>query len=253
MNSRINILSLVLLAISLLSVTSRGKNYIALDEHLGEYLPPGLVFRMDDSMMVNLVDMIDKPTVISPVYYNCPGLCTPIMDGIVKLMNRTDLQMGKDFQVINISFHEDETPGLASLKKRNYMELVNDPQAGESWHFMTGDSENIGSLMETLGYSVIRRGEDILHPAAIMIVSPGGKIIKYIHGTKYNPIEFKMAVAEAKKETTMPTITKVLKMCFNYEPAGRGKQRQVTIFGFITVLSFALILIIVYPPLKNNK
>lgn len=240
MNSPIKILSIILLAISLVPVITK-------------YLPSSLVFTTEDSMMVNLAEIIDKPTVISPVYYNCPGLCTPIMDGLVKLMNRTDLQMGKDFQVINISFHEDETPGLATLKKRNYMELVNDQQAGKNWHFMTGNRENIGSMLETLGYSVIRHGEDILHPAAIMIVSPRGKIIKYIHGTKYNPVEFKMAVAEAKKENTMPAITKVLKMCFNYEPAGRGKQKQVTILGFITILSFALILIFIYPPLNNNK
>ena len=198
------ILSIVLLTISLLPVSVRGSDYVALDEHLGEYLPSNLVFTRDDSMLVNLVDMIDRPTVISPVYYNCPGLCTPIMDGLVKLLNRTDLQMGKDFQVINISFHEDETPGLAAVKKRNYMELLDDQEAGENWHFLTGDRNNISSLLETLGYSVIMRGEDILHPAAIMIVSPGGKITKYIHGTKYNPIEFKMAVAEAKAENTTP-------------------------------------------------
>jgi protein SCO1/2 len=242
-----------LLLVSGLSFTGYGNNYVALDEHLGEYLPGDLVFTSDESVQVNLVDLIDKPTVISPVYYNCPGLCTPIMDGLVKLINRTDLQLGRDFQIICVSFHERETPDLAALKKRNYLELVEDENAGQSWHFMTGDEANISTLLSTLGYSVIRHGEDILHPAAIIMISPGGKIIKYIHGTKYNPIEFKMAVADAGKEQSVPTITKVLKMCFNYEPAGRGKQKQVTILGFITVLSFALLLIIVYPPLKNKR
>jgi len=242
-----------LLAFSLLPLSGRANKYIALDEHLGEYLPDNLVFITEDSVRVSLADIINKPTVISPVYYNCPGLCTPIMDGLVKLLNRTDLEIGKDFQVINISFHEEETPELAVVKKRNYMELVSDQHTAGHWHFMTGDSENIASLLEILGYSVIRSGEDILHPAAIMVVSPKGKIVKYIHGTKYNPIEFKMAIKEAASEKTMPTITKVLKMCFNYEPAGRGKQKQVTILGFITLLSFALILILIYPPLKNNN
>jgi protein SCO1/2 len=224
MNSHTKLPAIVLIIISLVPLTCRGNNYVALDEHLGDYLPSNLVFIAEDSSMVNLGDMIDKPTVISPVYYNCPGLCTPIMDGLVKLLNRTDLELGKDFQVINVSFHEGEKPELAGLKKRNYLELLHDGHAGvENWHFMTGDRENIASLLKTLGYSVIRRGEDILHPAAIMIVSPGGKIVKYIHGTKYNPIEFKMAVAEAKEENIMPTITKVLKMCFNYEPLKNNK------------------------------
>jgi protein SCO1/2 len=226
---------------------------VALDEHLGDYLPENLVFMATDSSRVKLSDMISRPTVISPVYYNCPGLCTPIMDGLVKLLNRTDLVVGKDFDVINISFHENESPELAAIKKGNYMELVDDQDAGDHWHFMTGDRENIRSLLGSLGYSVIMRGEDILHPAAIMIVSPTGKIVKYIHGTKYNPIEFKMAVKEGGNEKTMPTITKVIKMCFNYEPDGRGRQKKVTILGFITMLGFALILMISYPPLRNKK
>jgi protein SCO1/2 len=253
MDIDIKIPAMLLLVMGLIPLAGSGNNYVALDEHLGEYLPASLEFITDDSVRVNLADMIDRPTVISPVYYNCPGLCSPIMDGLVKLLNRTDLYIGRDFQVINISFHEGESPALASLKKRNYLDLLHDKQAGEHWHFMTGDSKNIDSLLEILGYSVIRRGEDILHPAAIMIVSPGKKIVKYIHGTKYNPIEFKMAVIEAEEGITMPTITKVLKMCFNYEPDGRDRQKRITILGFITMLSFALILIIVYPPLKNNR
>jgi protein SCO1/2 len=246
-------MAMALLLLNMLSAAGRENHYVALDEQLGANLPPDLAFVAEDSTTVKLTEMIDKPTVISPVYYNCPGLCTPIMDGLVKLMNRTDLEIGKDYQVINISFHEQETPELAALKKRNYLELVPERRAALHWHFLTGDQQNIGRLLETLGYSVIRHGEDILHPAAIMIVSPGKKIVKYIHGTKYNPVEFKMAIAEAGKESTMPTISKVLKMCFNYEPAGRGKQRQLTILGFITLLSFALVLIVIYPPLNNSK
>jgi protein SCO1/2 len=227
---------------------------IDIEQNLDGKISGDLVFRDESGKTVKLADYLgDKPVVLTPVYYNCPGLCTPIMDGLVKLMNRTDLRMGKDFQVINISFHEEESQELAALKKKNYGSLLRDKKAGENWHFLTGDKENIAVLLETLGYSLIRHGEDILHPAAIMIVSPAGKIVKYIHGTKYNPIEFKMAVAEAEDEKTMPTITKVLKMCFNYEPAGRGKQKQLTILGFITMLCISLVLIFVYPPLKNKR
>ena len=222
--------NLALLLIAALPVG--GTEYVALNEHLDSYLPGELWFVTEDSVRINLVDMIDKPTVISPVYYNCPGLCTPIMDGITKLLNRTELIIGKDFQVINISFHEGETPRLASIKKSNYLELVEDENTASHWHFLTGEKEQINSLLNTLGYSVMRHGEDILHPAAIIIVSPSGKITKYIHGTKYNPIEFKIAIQEAALGHSMPTFTKVLKMCFNYEPSGRSRSRQVTILGF---------------------
>jgi protein SCO1/2 len=228
-------------------------DYIAIEEHLGSYLSSDLVFSSTDNKEIKILDMIDMPTVISPVYYNCPGLCTPIMDGMVKLMNRTDLVMGKDFQVINISFHEAETPELAAVKKRNYAELLNPEQNADHWHFMTGDQENIEKMLDELGYSVRRQGEDILHTAAIMIVSPSGKIVKYIHGTKYNPIEFKMAIQKAALEEPMSTISRALKACFNYEPAGRAKQRSVTILAFIIMISIAVIVTVAYPPLRNKN
>ncbi len=227
-------------------------DYVALEEHLGAYLADSLVFTDASGQETRLLEIIDRPTVISPVYYNCPGLCTPIMNGLVKLLNTSDLALGKDFQVINISFHDNEGPDLALVKKNNYLALLEDKGGAENWHFMTGDRENIKVLLDCLGYSVIRHGKDILHPAAIMIVSPHGKIVKYIHGTSYNPVEFKMAIREAAVEKTMPTLTKLLKMCLNYEPAGREKQRRVTILGFIFMLLVAGTLFVLYPPLKNK-
>jgi protein SCO1/2 len=85
-----------------------------------------------------------------------------------------------------------------------------------------------------------------------MIVSPNGKIVKYIHGTKFNPVEFKMAVINAGAEEPTPTITKIMKACFNYEPAGRDKQRTVTILGFIAMISIGIVVFIAFPPVKNK-
>jgi len=234
------------------SAPANAADYVAIEEHLGTYFSEELVFTREDSNQVSLLDMIRIPTVIAPVYYNCPGLCTPIMDGIVKLLQRTDLEIGTDFEVINISFHEAETPDLAASKKSNYISLLENQKIQEHWHFLTGDEKNIGNLLETLGYSVIRKGEDILHPAAIMVISPHGKIVKYIHGTKYNPIEFKMAVQDAASGNVAPTISRIMKMCFNYEPEGRNKQKSITILGFILMISIGTIIFVIYPPLKNK-
>ena len=247
------ILLATVLASGWISKPAMAADFVAIEEHLGSYLSEDLVFTREDSSLVRLMDMIEIPTIIAPVYYNCPGLCTPIMDGIVQLLNRTDLEIGKDFEVISISFHEAETPDLAVSKKRNYTALMEDSHAQDHWHFLTGDKENIGTLLETLGYSVIRNGEDILHPAAIMIIGADGKIAKYIHGTKYNPIEFKMAVQEVSSGNVVPTITRIMKMCFNYEPEGRNKQKSITILGFILMISIGTVIFILYPPLKNKN
>jgi protein SCO1/2 len=243
------------IAILLLSLTgwAMAVDYVAIEEKLGNYLPAGLVFTKEDSNEVFLQDLIDKPTLIAPVYYNCPGLCTPIMDGMVRLLNQTDLEIGKDFDIINISFHEAETPDLAATKKRNYTGLLENPESGNYWKFLTGDRMNINNLLETLGYSVIWQGEDILHPAAVMIVDPEGQIVKYIHGTKFNPVEFKMAIQDAADRKIAPTITRVMKMCFNYEPRGREKQKSVTILGFILMIGIGTVLFVLYPPLRNKS
>ncbi len=147
-------LPLILFSLVWTCGTSIAGDYVALEEHLGTYLPPELEFTKEDSSLTLLTDMISMPTIIAPVYYNCPGLCTPIMDGMVKLLNRTDLEIGKDFEVINISFHESETPELAVLKKRNYISLTEDENSRDHWHFLCGDSANIGTLLDALGYSV---------------------------------------------------------------------------------------------------
>jgi protein SCO1/2 len=238
--------------------TTDNEGYVIINEKLGEYLPSSLVFTDTDGKEVRLLDVIDRPTIISPVYYNCPGLCTPVMDGIVKLIQRTSPELGEDYQVINISFNETETPQLALSKKGNYLGVLEQTErygstsASAAWHFMTGDRENIDLLLESLGFSIVRKGQDIFHPAGIMLVSREGKIVKYIHGTKYNPVEFEMAVLNAKKEETTPTIAKIMKACFNYEPAGRNKQLNITILGFIVMLSIALVIFVAFPPLRNK-
>ena len=230
-----------------------GPGYVAIDEHLGTSLPSNLVFTDEDSARVTLLDLIDRPVVIAPVYYECPGLCTPIMDGMAKLFNSSDLELGKDYRVFNISFLETETPSLAADKKKNYAALLNDPAKIEYWHFMTGDSENIRDLLDALGFSVIRHGKDVLHPAAIMILDPHGKIVKYIEGTQFNPAEFKMAIQQAAAGKAMPEFAHILKLCFNYEPAGRQKVKTVTILGFILMICIAVVIVIAYPPLRNKN
>ncbi len=246
----------MILAAFLLSVsqTGMGNGYVAIEEHLDTYLPDSLLFMTEDSVPVNLREMTGSlPTVISPVYYDCPGLCTPIMNGLATLLKQTDLEIGKDFRFVNISFNESENPYLAAVKKSNYMELANDEMAARYWNFLTGNRKTIDGLLDCLGYSVIRNGKDILHPAAIVIVSPGGKITKYMYGTSFNPMEFKMAIREAARERSVPTITKLLKICFNYEPAGDIKQRHLTIIVFIFMLGAALTLFFVYPPVRNKN
>lgn len=218
---------------------------IGIYEHLDEFVPDDIFLWDADSNQVNLKSLIDKPTVVSFVYFNCPGLCSPLLDGIAEVIDRSDMQLGKDFQVITISFNPDDQPSLGIKKKKNYVSQIRKTVDVNHWIWLTGDSANIAKATQTFGFRYIREGKDFAHAAAIMVSSPKGKITRYLHGTYFLPFDLKMAVAEASQGKSGPTISKVLKFCFSYDAKGKKYVFNVTrVTGFL-VLSGALIFFLV--------
>lgn len=207
-------------------------------EHLDEYIPEDLVFVDENYNEINLKESIDKPTVIALVYYDCPGICSPLLEGVADVITKAKLDLGTEYDVYTISFDPTETPRLAKDKKRNYAKLVKDQDVQNGWTWFTGDSANIHQLLNSLGYKVKKEGAEYIHPAALIVLSPDGKITRYLHGTYFLPFDLKMAVVEASEGRSGPTINKVLKYCFSYDPEG-----QKYVFN-ITKVSGALILFI---------
>ena len=228
---------------------------IGIFEHLDEYIPEDIILINQDSMPVSLLSLIDKPTVISFVYYNCPGLCSPLLDGIAEVISRSDLVLGKDYQVITISFNPTDTPSLGKKKKKNYVAQIKTPTDTEQWIWLTGDSINIAKATQTMGFRYLREGKDFAHAAAIMVTSPKGKITRYLHGTYFLPFDLKMAVVEASQGKSGPAISKVLKFCFSYDAEGKKYVFNITkVTGFL-VLGGALVffLILFLKPRRKNQ
>jgi len=230
---------------------------IGIFEKLDSIIPNDIVLIDKDSNEVNLKSLIDKPTIFSFVYYECPGLCSPLLDGVAEVIDRTDAVLGKDFQVITISFNEDDTPALGRKKKKNYVASIKKPIDEASWIWLTGNKENIRKITDAVGFEFKRSGDDFLHPAAIIAVSPKGKVTRYLHGTYFLPFDLKMAIVEAADEKSSPTINKLLKFCFSYDAENKKYVMNITSISgsliILLVLIFLFTVLLKKKPIKTHK
>lgn len=209
-------------------------------EQLDTYLNKGQVFTDEKFNQVDIRDAIRKPTIIAMVYYECPGICTPLMNGLAEVMKKSDLELGKDYEVFTISFSHTEKTVLAQNKKKTYAKLVGKGDTENSWRFFTGDSLTIKGFLDNIGYQVKQEGGEFIHPATLVVVSPDGKITRYLHGTYFLPFDVKMAVIEAGMGKSGPTINKVLKFCFSYDPEGQRYVLNITKISGTAILILAL-------------
>jgi len=233
-----------LLALSPASAQVEGlEEEVGIVEHLDTILPTNLTFNNEQGQPVNLKSLVTKPTILSLVYYACPGICPQLLSGISDVIERIGLELGKDYQVITVSFNYDDTPAGSVEKKQNFLRSHSRPRA-DSWMYFTGDSANIYSLTHTVGYNFTRDGNAFVHPSCIMVLSPGGKVTRYLYGTSFLPFDVKMAIIEAQKGQSRPTINRVLEYCFSYDPEGRRYTLQVTKISATVILFLAAMLFI---------
>jgi protein SCO1/2 len=153
------------------------------------------------------------------------------------------MTLGKEFQVITISFNPNDTPERAVEKKNTYLRKKSLPYA-KDWIYLTGDSLNIHTLTNSVGYHFQQAGNDFMHPSCIIILSPEGKITRYLYGTSYLPFDLKMAIVEAQKGQARPTINRVMEYCFTYDPEGRKYTLQVTKITATIIIFFSVVLFV---------
>jgi len=230
---------------------------IGVEEHLDEFLPDSILLINENGQQVWLADVIDKPTVINFVYYRCPGICSPLMEAVAGVMDKSDLVLGVDYQVLTISFDPDETIELGIRKKTNYLNLMSHKveEAKKGWLFFTSDSASIARATNATGFKYKRTGNDYLHAASLTLVSKDGKITRYLNGLYFLPFEWKMAIVEASKGQSGPTLNKVLRYCYSYDPVGQTYVMNVTKISGTLILFFAtlLLLILVFKPKRKKN
>ena len=225
---------------------------IGIVEQLGQTVPLDLQFINETGDTVTLRQLIDKPTALSFVYYDCPSICGPFQSGIADVVSKVDMTLGTDYQVILISFNPQDNPEKAREKKKNYVLQIPESQQ-YAWHYLTGWQENIKQITDAVGYYFKPTGLDFAHPSALIILSPQGKITRYLFGINFLPFDLKMALIEAQKGQTRPAINKVLEYCFSYNDTSHSYTLQITrIVGTLTIL-IALVVFLVLILMKKKK
>ena len=226
---------------------------VGIDEQLGSYVPLDLGFVDADSDSVYLRDVIDKPTVLTLVYYHCPQICLPLLNGVADVVSKTDLKPGKDYQVLTVSFDPFDNPRTASRIRSNVTAQFKGTLPEGAWRFLAGDSTAIAALTGATGFKVMRVGKDFAHGTTLIVLSPDGKIVRYLYGLSFFPFDLKMAVMEAGEGKVVPSVSRVLRFCFSYDPKGRKYVFNMTrVVGALVVLS-SLVFVLVLVALGRKK
>ncbi len=191
------------------------------EKKLGKFVDLNLAFTDSKGKVKKLKEIITKPTILSLVYFHCPGICSPLLTNLGKVIDEAKVEPGKDYQVLTISFDPKETYELAAKWKKNYLSSLERPANPEFWTFMTGDSNNIAKITDQVGFRYKSDGkDDYIHAGALIVLGTDGKINRYLLGSDFLPFDFKMAVIESSKGISAPPISRLLAYCFSYDPEG---------------------------------
>jgi protein SCO1/2 len=200
---------------------------LGIDEKLGDMVPLDLTFLNEKSQSVTLKELMDgKPTILTLNYFRCSGICTPQLNDLAKMLSRLDLAENTDYKVVTVSFAEDETPELAAAKRKNQLDSMTRAYVSDAWHFVVGENNSSHVLADKVGFifekTVSEAGKvDYIHTAALIILSPEGKITRYLNGIGQLPFNAKLALVEAADGKVGSTIAKALPYCFAYDPKGK--------------------------------
>ncbi|MER3445303.1 MAG: SCO family protein [Candidatus Dadabacteria bacterium] len=219
---------------------------IGVDEKLGSYIPLDLTFRDEHGNPVKLNGFFHdgKPVILTLNYYECPLLCTYVLNGILDVVNKLDsLSLGRDFRIVTVSFNPSETPELARKKAANYLkELKNTQPSQRDWHFLTGDEEDTSALAQAVGFRYKKDGNQFAHPSVVVILTPQGEISRYFYGIQYQPKDLWLALLEASKGEigSSKILNQILLYCYHFDPVGKKYALQalniVKAGGVVTLL-----------------
>ena len=195
---------------------------VGIDQRLDEQLPMQARFKDDTGREVALGDLFQgKPAVLAFVYYDCPMLCTQVLNGMTSALGVLKFDAGKEFEVIAISIDPRETPSVAAAKKNVYLQRYKRPGAAAGWHFLTGKPEAISAATKAAGfrYAWDKQTQQFAHASAVMIVTPRGRIAQYYYGIEYPPKDLRLGLVEASQNRIGTVVDHVLLYCYHYDPA----------------------------------
>lgn len=195
---------------------------IGLDQNLDAQIPLDLTFTDSKGRTVAIGDFLgDRPALLTLVYYECPMLCTQILNGLTRSLRMVSFDVGKEFDVITVSIDPGETPSLAAVKKEEYVKRYGRAGADRGWHFLTGRQDQIERLAQAVGFRYQYDPETglYLHASGIMVLTPEGKLARYFYGVDYSPKDVRLGLIEASQNKIGSVVDQLLLLCYQYDPA----------------------------------
>jgi len=230
-----------------------GLKNVGIEQHLNEQIPPALMFRNEIGTAVRLGDYFGKkPLILNLVYYQCPMLCGEVLSGLESALRVLKFDVGKEFDVLTISFDPNETPEMARAKKAEFLKRYGRPGAAEGWHFLTGPQGSIDALTKAAGfqYEYDAKSRQFAHATAIMVLTPEGKIAQYYYGVEFAPKDLRLGLIQASQNKIGNLVDEVLLYCYHYNP-DTGKygpiiSRVLKLAAGATILLLGTFLIVMF-------
>jgi protein SCO1/2 len=217
---------------------------IGFDQNIDQRLPLDTMFRNEAGAAVRLGDYFGKrPVVLVFAYYDCPMLCTQVINGLSSALGVLSLTPGQDFEIVTVSFNPADTPASASAKKAMYLERYKREGADTSWHFLTGDPPSIERLTKAAGFRYVwdATTKQFAHPSGIIVLTADGRLARYLFGIEYGPRDLRYAIVEASDGRVGNAADALLLYCYHYDPMsgryGFVVMRALRLAGIVTVLA----------------
>lgn len=191
------------------------------EQKLNAQIPLDLVFRDETGKSVKLGDYFsDRPVILNLVYFNCPMLCTLVINGLVDAMRDIKFLPGQDYEVLTISFNARDDSELAAAKRNNYLKELAVPGAEKGWHFLTGDEAAIKTLTEAVGFTFAydETTKEFAHASGIMVATPSGRLSHYLYGVVYPARDLRLALVAASSGRIGSPVDQMLLFCYHYDP-----------------------------------
>ncbi len=226
---------------------------VGIDQKLSAQVPLDLTFRDEAGQSVQLRQYFgERPVILSLVYYECPMLCTQVLNGLLESLKTLSFDAGRQFNVITVSFDPGETSALAANKKESYLKQYGRAGAEPGWHFLTGDSSSIRQLTQAVGfrYKYDPTTGQFAHASGIMVITPQGKIARYFYGIEYPARDLRLALVEAAQNQIGSPVDVLLLYCFHYDPLtgkyGLVIMNVLRLAGIATVMALGTFMIVMF-------
>jgi protein SCO1/2 len=224
---------------------------IGFDQNIDRPVPLDTPFRDETGHAVRLGDYFGKrPVVMVFAYYDCPMLCTLVLNGLASALGVLALEPHRDFEIVTVSFNPADTPASASAKKAGYLAHYQRAGAADGWHFLTGDQPSIERLTRAAGfrYAWDAPTKQFAHPSGIIVLTPEGRLARYLFGIEYGPRDLRFALVEASAGKVGSKVDALLLYCYHYDPMtgryGLVIMRTIRFAGAATVLALAIFIIV---------